>query len=63
VCFGEAGHEIVAAAERLKRDLIVMGSQRSTAVGRALMGSVVSEVLRGAQAATLVVRPPEDTLE
>jgi nucleotide-binding universal stress UspA family protein len=63
VCFGEAGHEIVAAAERLNCDLIVMGSHRSSAVARALLGSVVSEVLRGAQCATLVVRPPEDTLE
>ncbi|HJU65182.1 MAG TPA: universal stress protein [Gemmatimonadaceae bacterium] len=63
VCFGEAGHEIIAAAERLSCDLIVMGSQGSTAIGRALLGSVVSEVLRGAQVPTLIVRPPEDALE
>ncbi|HJR63749.1 MAG TPA: universal stress protein [Gemmatimonadaceae bacterium] len=62
VSFGEAGHEIMAAAERLSCDLIVLGSQRSSALGRALLGSVVSEVLRGARCATLVVRPPEDTL-
>ena len=59
--------QILAAAERLQADLIVMGTHGRTGLRRALMGSVAEEVLRHSrrpvliipQAVLDVVRPPE----
>lgn len=53
--FGQPAIEILAAARRLACDLIVIGGRGAGAVARALLGSVVSTVLRGAGCPVLVV--------
>jgi nucleotide-binding universal stress UspA family protein len=53
--FGEPGQEIVAAADRLRSDLIVLGRERGGRARRALLGSVTDEVLRAANCPVLVV--------
>jgi nucleotide-binding universal stress UspA family protein len=62
VTFGEAGQEILATAGRLDSELIVMGRQHEGALRRAILGSVTSEVLRGAPCPVLVVGEPEDEI-
>lgn len=62
VAFGDPGREIVAAAQRMDADLIVMGSRGSRGLARVLLGSVAAYVLRHAPCPTLVVREPEDEL-
>jgi nucleotide-binding universal stress UspA family protein len=54
---GQVALEIVALAEELGADLIVMGSRGLGGVRRALMGSVSDSVLRHAHCPVLVVRP------
>src|SRR5215212_4394887 len=54
---GEVDLEIVALAEELGADLIVMGSRGLGRVRRALMGSVSDSVVRHAHCPVLVVRP------
>jgi nucleotide-binding universal stress UspA family protein len=54
---GEVALEIVALAEELGADLIVMGSRGLGGVRRALMGSVSDSVVRHAHCPVLVVRP------
>ena len=63
VDFGEPGQEIVAAAVRQHSDMIVLGSRGAGSVRRALLGSVVSEVLHQAPCPVLVVVDPEDEIE
>jgi nucleotide-binding universal stress UspA family protein len=60
VMLGDPGEEIVAAARRMDADLVVMGSRGLGKLGRALLGSVASYVLRHAPCPTLVVKEPED---
>jgi nucleotide-binding universal stress UspA family protein len=54
---GAVNLEIVALAEELGADLIVMGSRGLGGVRRALMGSVSDSVVRHAHCPVLVVRP------
>ena len=54
---GQVDLEIVALAEELQADLIVMGCRGLCAVRRALMGSVSDSVVRHAHCPVLVVRP------
>ena len=54
---GEVDLEIVALAEELGADLIVMGSRGLRGVRRTLMGSVSDSVVRHAHCPVLVVRP------
>jgi nucleotide-binding universal stress UspA family protein len=54
---GKVDLEIVALAEELGADLIVMGSRGLGGVRRALMGSVSDSVVRHAHCPVLVVRP------
>jgi nucleotide-binding universal stress UspA family protein len=54
---GAVDLEIVALAEELGADLIVMGSRGLGGVRRALMGSVSDSVVRHAHCPVLVVRP------
>ena len=63
VLFGEAGQEIVAAAERLGSEMIVMGSRGAGSLGKRVLGSVASEVLRAAGCPVLVVTEDETNLE
>jgi len=62
VTFGEAGQEILAAAERHDSDLIVTGSHGGGAVRRLVVGSVAAEILRGATCPVLVVKAAADEI-
>jgi nucleotide-binding universal stress UspA family protein len=55
VAFGEPRWEILSAVERLGVDLIVMGRRGAGNLRRAVLGSVVDGVLRGATCPVLVV--------
>ena len=57
---GQVALEIVALAEELQADLIVMGSRGLGGVRRALMGSVSDSVVRHAHCPVLVVRPDKE---
>jgi nucleotide-binding universal stress UspA family protein len=57
---GQVDLEIVALAEELGADLIVMGCRGLGGVRRALMGSVSDSVVRHAHCPVLVVRPEKD---
>jgi nucleotide-binding universal stress UspA family protein len=57
---GEVALEIVALAEELQADLIVMGSRGLGGVRRALMGSVSDSVVRHAHCPVLVVRQEKE---
>src|SRR5271170_1156251 len=52
---GTAWREINAAAAEAKADLIVIGSEGRTGLGRALLGSVAEKVVRTAPCPVLVV--------
>jgi nucleotide-binding universal stress UspA family protein len=54
---GHAGHEIVAQAEHLAVDLIVMGTHARKGVQRLLLGSVTERVLRTSHVPVLTVPP------
>lgn len=62
VAFGNPGQEILAASERLGSDLIVIGSRGAGAVRRAVLGSVVSEVVRDSACPVFIVVEPEDEI-
>lgn len=62
IAFGDAAREILATADRIDADMIVMGSRGAGAIRRALLGSVVSEVLRDASRPVLVALEPEDEI-
>ena len=53
---GAVALEIVALAEEIQADLIVMGSRGLGGLRRALMGSVSDSVVRHAHCPVLVVR-------
>jgi len=64
VAYGDPAHEIVAAAERLSAQLIVVGRHRAVGVRRMLLGSVADRVLRAAPCSVLVVgEPSADTAD
>jgi nucleotide-binding universal stress UspA family protein len=63
VAFGEVAHELLGAAERHRAGIIVLGRRSRGGVRRALLGSVVREVLHRASCPVLVVTPPEDEIE
>ncbi len=53
---GDAGSEIVNAAEEMGCDLIVMGSHGRSGLRRLLMGSVAEAVMRSAPCMTLIIK-------
>ena len=53
---GEPAAQILAAAEKSKAHMIVMGTHGYGAIGRAVMGSVANRVLQAAQVPVLLVR-------
>ena len=53
---GEPAKELDRAAEEVDADLVVVGCQRRSALGRALAGSVSAELVRHAHHPVLVVR-------
>jgi nucleotide-binding universal stress UspA family protein len=62
VAFGEAGQEILWAAERLSCDLIVLGRRGGGAIRRFFLGSVAREVVTGARCPVFVVVEPTDEI-
>ncbi len=60
---GEPAHELLNLAEEQKADLLVAGSHGLSFVGRLLMGSVSTRLVRGAHIPVLVIPPTELTEE
>ncbi|MBL8796775.1 MAG: universal stress protein [Planctomycetia bacterium] len=60
---GDASHEIIALANQLRCDLIVLGTHGRTGLGRLLMGSVAETVLRKAECPVLTVKLPFPEVE
>lgn len=58
---GDAARTIVATAERLDAELIVVGTVGRTGIARLALGSVAEEVVRVAHCSTLVVRLNPDS--
>lgn len=57
---GDVATEILAAAERHRADLVVIGSRGRTGLARLLLGSVARNVLSGSSASVLIVREGEE---
>jgi nucleotide-binding universal stress UspA family protein len=57
---GEVDLEIVALAEELRADLIVMGCRGHRGIRRAIEGSISDGVIRHAPCPVLVVRPEKE---
>jgi nucleotide-binding universal stress UspA family protein len=53
---GHAGTEIIALAEELQADLIVIGSRGKSGIDRLLLGSVSTHVVQDSKCTTMVVR-------
>jgi nucleotide-binding universal stress UspA family protein len=56
---GYAAAEIMRAAAETKCDLIMMGTQGRTGMGRLLMGSVAEQIVRRAPCPVLTVKMPQ----
>lgn len=56
---GQPSEEVVSYAREVEADLIVAGSHGHSFVGRLLLGSVSTRILRSAECAVLVAPPPE----
>ena len=54
--FGHAGSEVIALAEKIKADLIVVGSHGKSQADRLLIGSVSTFVVTHSKVSTMVVR-------
>jgi nucleotide-binding universal stress UspA family protein len=55
---GLPSDQILAFAERVRADLIVMGSHGRTGLSRLITGSVAEEVMRQSKCPVVVVKPP-----
>jgi nucleotide-binding universal stress UspA family protein len=55
---GDVGDQVLAVAEDVAADLVVIGLRRRSPVGKLLMGSVAQRILLGADCAVLAVKPP-----
>jgi nucleotide-binding universal stress UspA family protein len=56
LAFGHEAEEILKASQRMRADLVVMGSRGITGLRRILLGSVSHKVVRYAKCSVLVVR-------
>lgn len=56
---GEPSQEVVGYARQVEADVIVAGSHGHSFVGRLVLGSVSTRILRGAECAVLVAPPAE----
>ncbi len=54
---GDPAHELVTFAQRWGGDLIAIGSHGRTGLGRVLLGSVTSHLVRNAKVPVLVIGP------
>ncbi|ACD89176.1 MAG: universal stress protein [Chlorobium limicola] len=59
VGYGDPATEILACAERLNADLLVLGSHGSTAFTRLLMGNTAETVMRRACCPVVIYKSPE----
>ena len=57
---GEASHQIIAAVDKQKIDLIVIATNGRTGWQRFIVGSVAEKVIRLASCPVLTIRPPHD---
>ena len=55
---GDVGDAIVKLADRLRPDLLVLGTRRRSPVGKALLGSVAQTIILEADVPVLVVKAP-----
>ncbi len=60
---GDPAHELLSFAEERGTDLLAVGSHGLSFVGRLLMGSVSTQVVRGTTVPALVVPPPDRASE
>jgi nucleotide-binding universal stress UspA family protein len=60
---GEPSHELLSFAKSKQAGLLVAGSHGHSFVGRLLMGSVSTRLIRSAHIPVLVVPPPERSME
>lgn len=60
VTVGDPAEQILAVAERLGCDFIVMTSHGRGAIGRLTFGSVADRIARATHVPTLIIRPEED---
>ncbi len=56
LAFGHAGSEVIALADKVKADLIVVGSHGKSQTDRLLIGSVSTFVVTHSNVSTMVVR-------
>jgi nucleotide-binding universal stress UspA family protein len=56
VKFGHAGSEVIALADKLKADLIIVGSHGKSQTDRLLIGSVSTFIVTHSSVSTMVVR-------
>jgi nucleotide-binding universal stress UspA family protein len=54
--FGHAGSEIIALADTIKADLIIVGSHGKSQTDRLLIGSVSTFIVTHSKVSTMVVR-------
>ena len=54
----DVGDQVLAVADDVSADLVVIGLRRRSPVGKLLMGSVAQRILLGAVGAVLAVKPP-----
>lgn len=53
----DVGDQVLAVADEVDADLIVLGLRRRTPVGKLIMGSVAQRILLGAHCPVLAVKP------
>ena len=53
----DVGDQVLAVADDVSADLVVIGLRRRSPVGKLLMGSVAQRILLGADCAVLAVKP------
>jgi nucleotide-binding universal stress UspA family protein len=53
----DVGDQVLAVAQDVSADLVVIGLRRRSPVGKLLMGSVAQRILLGADCAVLAVKP------
>jgi nucleotide-binding universal stress UspA family protein len=62
VSSGNAGEEILKAADEIKADMIAMSTHGRSGLRRLAFGSITDKVLHGANVPVLMVRAPEGTI-
>jgi nucleotide-binding universal stress UspA family protein len=58
---GEPAHELLAFADQFKIDVVAAGAHGRSAIGRLVLGSVSSKLVRAAQCWVRVAPPSQDT--